>query len=408
MDFALLPPEVNSGLMYAGPGSGPLLIAAAGWNAVAAQLESNASGYAAELAGLTGPAWSGPSSLLMTAAAMPYVQWLSVAAAQAAQTGARASAAAAAYEAAFDMTVPPPEIVANRIQLTTLVATNFFGQNTPAIAATEAQYMQMWIQDATAMYGYAADSEVASTLNSFDEPPQTTSSTGQNAQAQAVAQATEQATENVTSATQQATMQTLSSDVDFVGPVGPDQTVTVSPDSTITLGTNTGMLLNSGSITVIGPGTQLVTYGSVIVNPGSAVQTIIDCTEDGVVIPVNTLVTAGSSPVILTPGPYLEVLVNLLDGSATLHCVGVGQVAVVTTANTATALAGSGGASITNAYGAVAVASSVSPIVPSTSSTVAAPLAGLAAPGLAGTAGIQPQLNVDALLDSVQAATAAG
>lgn len=220
-----------------------------------------------------------------------------------------------------------------------------------------------------------------------------------------MAQATEQATENVTSATQQATTQTLSSDVDFVGPVGPDQTVTVSPDSTITLGTNTGMLLNNGSITVTGPGTQLVTYGSVIVNPGSAVQTIIDCTEDGVVIPANTLVTAGSSPVILTPGPYLEVLVNLLDGFATLHGVGVGQ---VTTANTATALAGSGGASITNAYGAVAVASSVSPIVPSASSTVAAPLAVLAAPGLAGTAGIQPQLNVDALLDSVQAATAAG
>ncbi|WP_082995926.1 hypothetical protein [Mycobacterium mantenii] len=31
-------------------------------------MESTASGYAAELAGLTGQAWSGPSSLLMTAA----------------------------------------------------------------------------------------------------------------------------------------------------------------------------------------------------------------------------------------------------------------------------------------------------------------------------------------------------
>ncbi|MEE3066325.1 MAG: PPE domain-containing protein, partial [Actinomycetota bacterium] len=60
MDFALLPPEVNSGLMYAGPGSGPLLEAAAGWDALAAQLESTASGYAAQLAGLTGQAWSGP------------------------------------------------------------------------------------------------------------------------------------------------------------------------------------------------------------------------------------------------------------------------------------------------------------------------------------------------------------
>ena len=36
MDFASLPPEVNSGLMYAGPGSGPMLAAAAGWDASAA------------------------------------------------------------------------------------------------------------------------------------------------------------------------------------------------------------------------------------------------------------------------------------------------------------------------------------------------------------------------------------
>jgi PPE-repeat protein len=32
-----------------------------------------------------------------------------------------------------------------------LVATNFLGQNTPAIAATEAQYAEMWAQDAAVM-----------------------------------------------------------------------------------------------------------------------------------------------------------------------------------------------------------------------------------------------------------------
>ena len=31
MDFAILPPEINSGRMYAGPGSGRMLAAAAAW-----------------------------------------------------------------------------------------------------------------------------------------------------------------------------------------------------------------------------------------------------------------------------------------------------------------------------------------------------------------------------------------
>ncbi|OBI22606.1 MULTISPECIES: PPE family protein [unclassified Mycobacterium] len=408
MDFASLPPEVNSGLMYAGPGSGPMLAAAAGWDALAAQLESTASGYAAELARLTGQAWSGPSSVLMTAAATPYVEWLSITAAQAAQTAAEAYAAAAAYEAAFAMTVPPPVIAANRAQLMALIATNFFGQNTPAIAATEAQYMEMWAQDATAMYGYAAAAETASSLAPFDEPPQTTNPAGQGAQAQTVAQAAG----NAAGATHQiastnATMHTLSSTTaDTVGPVVPGQTVTVAPGDTIAVGADTGMYLNSGSITITGTGTNLISFGTVIVNPGSTIHTIIDCSEGGVLIPEGVNVTAGSSPIVLAPGSFQEVLVNLVNGSATLPVVGTEQVAVQTFANTATAIAGPAGASITNVFGTVSV-TTVTPI-PSSSSASGAPVAvGLASPGLAGTAGIQPQLNVDELLEWAQTVSGA-
>ena len=53
-----------------------------------------------------------------------------------------------------------------------LVATNIFGQNTPAIGVTETHYMEMWAQDAAAMYAYAGSSSSASQLTAFTEPPQ--------------------------------------------------------------------------------------------------------------------------------------------------------------------------------------------------------------------------------------------
>lgn len=59
MDFGLLPPEINSARIYAGPGPGPMLANAAGWDALAAELESAATGYSAQITGLTGIAWSG-------------------------------------------------------------------------------------------------------------------------------------------------------------------------------------------------------------------------------------------------------------------------------------------------------------------------------------------------------------
>ena len=153
LDFAALPPEVNSGLMYTGPGSGPMLAAAAAWDGLGSELYLTASAYGSVISDLAA-VWLGPSSIAMAAAAAPYVSWISATAGLAEATGMQAKAAVAAYEAAFAMTVPPPVIAANRALLMALIATNFFGQNTPAIMATEAQYMEMWAQDAAAMYGY--------------------------------------------------------------------------------------------------------------------------------------------------------------------------------------------------------------------------------------------------------------
>ena len=189
MDFGALPPEINSARMYAGPGSGSMLAAAAAWNGLAAELHSGASSYGSVISELTGGPWLGPSSTAMAAAAAPYVAWMSATAGQAEQAAAQARAAASAYQSAFAMTVPPPVIAANRTQLASLTATNIFGQNTPAIAANEAQYGEMWAQDATAMYGYAGEFGGRSTLTPFTAAPQTTNPAGSAAQGAAVAQA---------------------------------------------------------------------------------------------------------------------------------------------------------------------------------------------------------------------------
>ncbi len=188
MDFAVLPPELNSARMYAGPGTGPMLAAAAAWDGLGADLEFTASSFQSAISGLTSGPWLGPSSASMAAAAIPYVSWMSATARQAVQAASQAKMAAAAYEAAFAMTVPPPVIACNRSLLMSLIATNFLGQNTAAIAATEAQYMEMWAQDAAAMYGYAGESAAASTLTPFAPAPNTTNPAGLAGQAAAVAQ----------------------------------------------------------------------------------------------------------------------------------------------------------------------------------------------------------------------------
>jgi PPE-repeat protein len=174
LDFGALPPEINSGRMYVGAGAAPLLAAAAAWDDLAAELQSTGASYGSTIESLAVGPWTGPSSIAMAAAAAPYVAWMNATGAQAQEAATQAKLAAGAYETAFAATVPPPVIEANRVLLMALIATNILGQNTPAIAATEAQYMEMWAQDAAAMYAYAGASASASQLTPFTEPPQTT------------------------------------------------------------------------------------------------------------------------------------------------------------------------------------------------------------------------------------------
>ena len=189
LDYSLLPPEINSGRIYSGPGAGSLVTAAAAWDALSAELHSTAAQYGSVISGLTAARWTGPSSTAMAAAAQTYVTWLHNTAAQAEQTAGQVKAAASAHAAALAAHVPPPAIAANRSLLAALIAHNYFGQYSAAIGETERQYAQMWAQDATAMHGYARSSAAASQLNPFSQPSQITNPAGQAAQSAAVAQA---------------------------------------------------------------------------------------------------------------------------------------------------------------------------------------------------------------------------
>lgn len=345
VDFAMLPPEINSARMYAGPGSGPMLVAASAWNGLAAELRSAALSYGSVLSSLTSEEWHGPASAAMVAAATPYVAWMSTTATQAEQAATQAEAAAAAYEAAFAATVPPPAIAANRAQLATLVATNVLGQNTPAIAATEAQYGEMWAQDAATMYGYAGSSAAATRLPMFTEPTQTTSQDGQARQAAAVAQAT-----GTSAGNQQATVSQLNTAV-------PNALQTLSSPTESSTGSTSGL--------------------SSILDPNSNFWNTI--TSTGALDPAQVVQTVTSSTLI---GASAGALNDLAGGAPVATGIGTG-------AQGLSGLAGVGnaGASVSAGLGR---ASLVGPLSVPPSWAPPAPVASPLAPALGGTPMVAP------------------
>src|SRR5947209_10747488 len=171
MSFLVLPPEINSLRMFVGAGSAPMLEAAAAWDGLASELATAASSFTSVTSRLTGQAWQGPASAAMMAAATPYAGFLSAAAAHAQNASTQAQSVAAVFESSLAATVHPAVVAGNRSDLVSLVMSNLFGQNAPAIAATEADYEQMWAQDVAAMVDYhAGASAAAAQLPSALEP----------------------------------------------------------------------------------------------------------------------------------------------------------------------------------------------------------------------------------------------
>ncbi|WP_276050632.1 PPE family protein [Mycolicibacterium elephantis] len=161
-----MPPELNTARLMAGAGPAPMLQAAAGWEALAVFLETQADELAASLAALAS-AWSGSASERAVAATMPMVIWLRTVSAQAQKRALQATAQANSYNLAMATTPPLPEIEQNHITHAVLEATNFLGVNTVPIAVNEFDYfVRMWNQAAGTMDVYQAETA----LNILFEP----------------------------------------------------------------------------------------------------------------------------------------------------------------------------------------------------------------------------------------------
>jgi PPE-repeat protein len=161
MDFATLPPETNSGRMFAGPGAGSMMKAATAWDGLAARLCTAAGCYREVTSKIAARCEAAP----------PYVDWLDDIAARARQAAARLAAVAGAHRSALAVMVPPPVIAANRARGRSLATRNCLGQAGPAIADVDAEYERMWARDADAMYAYAAAAADAAALAPFTPPP---------------------------------------------------------------------------------------------------------------------------------------------------------------------------------------------------------------------------------------------
>ena len=203
MEFTTVPPEITSALIHSGPGAESLMAAAGAWQQLGITLEDSAESYDSALASLDS-SWSGPSSATMLQAVEPYVTWLRATAQQAQQVAASAQTAAAAFHSVQASVVPTAVVAANRTRLAQLLATNGFGRNLPAIAATEAAYQTMWANNAAAMSRYQTTSDQASTLPQFSSPTSATNPNGLSTQAGASPAATSGAS-SATSGTSPAT-----------------------------------------------------------------------------------------------------------------------------------------------------------------------------------------------------------
>jgi PPE-repeat protein len=169
-DAAAVPPEMNHTLMIAGDLGESLVQAAAGYESVADMLIAELTAMGVNTSTTATVGWQGPGGIIMEMTAAEFIAVCAAASAWIRVGQVQAAEVAAAHTAAVETMIPTAVCLTNRSTQAGLVASNFFGQNTPGIIALDGQYYgHFWVTNATARTGYG--SVVATALGALSEPP---------------------------------------------------------------------------------------------------------------------------------------------------------------------------------------------------------------------------------------------
>lgn len=172
------PPEVNSGNMYAGPGSDSLRRAAAMWRLLGQEMMALQEAFDRVLLGLM-DGWSGPAATQVMEAAKPFAKWLADLSDQLLETVEPIAAIVWAYDYAVDGVVDPEQIDRNRNRQQWLINNNTFGRYDAEIADVEEEYQGWWEYDGTVMRHYRElVSDALSRLAPWRPPPSIANKTG--------------------------------------------------------------------------------------------------------------------------------------------------------------------------------------------------------------------------------------
>jgi PPE-repeat protein len=168
-DSALNPPQVNYYQHAAGDQAASAAACAAAHQAAAAMLTAEIATMTTSTSTTAAVGWQGAGGAAMTMTAQAFAAILGTAVAWFEEAVVQATAIVDAWHLAKTTMVPGPVSDQNLVDTEALVATNFIGQNSPAIAALVAEYDRQWIHNAAIASSF--QSVVAAAVGVLATPP---------------------------------------------------------------------------------------------------------------------------------------------------------------------------------------------------------------------------------------------